>query len=69
VLYQFPRNAGKKRSFFYSQKNISLSSRYVLLTFPQVPVRYNAPSYVERLLLPERFPALFQNIIQNRNNK
>jgi hypothetical protein len=59
----------KEDLYFYSQENISLSSRYVLLTFPQVPIRYNAPSYVERLLLPERFPALFQNIVQNRNNK
>lgn len=43
----------------------SLFSRYVLVTFPEAPLRYNAPSYVERLLLPERFPTLFQNIIQS----
>ncbi|CAF2517530.1 unnamed protein product [Rotaria sp. Silwood2] len=43
----------------------SKCSRYVLVTFPEVPLRYNAPSYVERLLLPERFPTLFQNIVQS----
>ncbi|CAF3502993.1 unnamed protein product [Rotaria sp. Silwood1] len=43
----------------------SRCSRYVLVTFPEVPLRYNAPSYVERLLLPERFPTLFQNIVQS----
>ncbi|CAF1550435.1 unnamed protein product, partial [Adineta steineri] len=37
-------------------------SRYVLVTFPEVPFRYSTPSYVERILLPERFPTLFQNI-------
>jgi hypothetical protein len=51
------------------QKQILFSiyffSRYVLVTFPEVPLRYNAPSYVERLLLPERFPTLFQNIVQS----
>jgi hypothetical protein len=40
-------------------------SRYVLVTLPEVPLRYNTPSYVERLLLPERFPTLFHNIIQS----
>ncbi|CAF0757198.1 unnamed protein product [Rotaria sordida] len=43
----------------------SKCSRYVLVTFPETPLRYNAPSYVERLLLPERFPTLFQNIVQS----
>ena len=40
-------------------------SRYVLITFPQAAVRYNTPTYVERLLLPERFPILFQNILHS----
>lgn len=44
----------------------SKCSRYVLLTFPRHQTRYNIPSYVERILLPERFPALYNNIIQNR---
>ncbi len=43
-------------------------SRYVLVTFPAVPLRYNSPSYVERLLLPERFPTLFQNIIHSHDH-
>ncbi|CAM4797074.1 unnamed protein product [Rotaria magnacalcarata] len=43
----------------------SKCSRYVLVSFPEVPLRYNAPSYVERLLLPERFPTLFQNIVHS----
>ncbi|CAF0754419.1 unnamed protein product [Adineta steineri] len=40
----------------------SKCSRYVLVIFPEVPFRYSTPSYVERILLPERFPTLFQNI-------
>jgi len=69
VLYRFHRNAGKRLTFFGHTKIIFYPSRYVLVTFPQVPIRYNAPTYVERLLLPERFPTLFQNIVHNRNNK
>jgi hypothetical protein len=74
VSYRFHQNAGKRNIRFFTLKTIDVffSSRYVLVTFPRVPVRYNAPTYVERLLLPERFPTLFQNIVhsceQNRNN-
>jgi hypothetical protein len=57
----------------YKDKYLFVTSRYVLVTLPRVPIRYNAPTYVERLLLPERFPTLFQNIVhsgeQNRNDK
>ncbi|CAF1249009.1 unnamed protein product [Rotaria sp. Silwood1] len=63
-------------AFIGSQRVVSIpskSSRYVLVTFPQAPVRYHAPTHVERLLLPERFPTLFHNIVHsyehNRNNK
>ncbi|CAF4730483.1 unnamed protein product, partial [Rotaria sp. Silwood2] len=41
--------------FIGSQRVVSIPSkcsRYVLVTFPQVPIRYNAPTHVERLLLP-----------------
>lgn len=48
---------------------ISLFSRYVLVTFPEAPLRYNAPTYVERLLLPERFPTLFQNILHSYDSR
>lgn len=48
-----------------NESKFFLFSRYVLVTFPEAPLRYNAPSYVERLLLPERFPTLFQNIIHS----
>ncbi|CAF1103529.1 unnamed protein product [Adineta steineri] len=51
----------------------SKCSRYVLITFPKVQTRYNIPTCVERLLLPERFPILYQNILhssdRNQNNK
>lgn len=65
----------KKKILLRKYLNFILSfiSRYVLVTFPQTPVRYNTPTYVERLLLPERFPTLFQNIVhsyeRNRNTK
>jgi hypothetical protein len=67
VLYPFHQNAGKFEFFFSIKSNqiLFILSRYVLVTFPEVPLRYNAPSYVERLLLPERFPNLFQNIVQS----
>lgn len=66
-----------KESFVRKQNNelyfFFYISRYVLVTFPSSPTRYNTPSYVERLLLPERFPTLFQNIVHscehNRHNK
>ncbi|UJR37906.1 hypothetical protein I4U23_030594 [Adineta vaga] len=51
-----------------AQRTVSIPSkcsRYVLVTFPEVPLRYHAPTYVERLLLPERFPTLFQNILHS----
>ena len=69
VWFLFLRNAGKRCLFFRSNKLNLRSSRYVLLTFPQTPVRYKAPTYVERILLPERFPNLFQNIVHHRNPK
>ncbi|CAF1545607.1 unnamed protein product [Adineta ricciae] len=46
----------------------SKCSRYVLITFPKLRTRYNIPTSVERLLLPERFPVLFQNILQNSDH-
>ncbi|CAF1468995.1 unnamed protein product [Rotaria sordida] len=87
--YSFPKQSDIKASPLLSQSTISdcpvfigsqrvvsipsKSSRYVLVTFPQTPIRYNAPTHVERLLLPERFPTLFQNIVHsyehNRNTK
>lgn len=66
-VVSIPSRCRSVRLFSPSKKNLPLSlfSRYVLVTFPEVPLRYNAPSYVERLLLPERFPTLFQNIVQS----
>ncbi|CAF1427447.1 unnamed protein product [Rotaria magnacalcarata] len=74
-----PSSQSSKRGspvFIGAQRVVSIPSkcsRYVLVTFPPSPIRYNTPTYVERLLLPERFPTLFQNIVhsheQNRHNK
>ncbi|UJR08327.1 hypothetical protein I4U23_012598 [Adineta vaga] len=46
----------------------SKCSRYVLITFPKLRTRHNIPTSVERLLLPERFPVLFQNILQSSDH-
>ena len=66
-LHLFHRNAGKQKR---SQKIYLtfFSSRYVLITFPKLRTRYNIPTSVERLLLPERFPVLFQNILQHSDH-
>ncbi|CAF0777814.1 unnamed protein product [Didymodactylos carnosus] len=51
-----------------TQRTVSIPSRcsrYVLVTFPEMPGRYMIPTYVERLLLPERFPNLFKNIVHS----
>ncbi|CAF0759873.1 unnamed protein product [Didymodactylos carnosus] len=51
-----------------AQRTVSIPSRcsqYVLVTFPEMPGRYMIPTYVERLLLPQRFPNLFKNIANN----
>lgn len=69
--FLFHLNAGKTFHSLGKSSGFSFSrfSRYVLLTFPQTPTRYKAPNYVERILLPERFPNLFQNIVHHRNQK
>ncbi|CAF1089930.1 unnamed protein product [Adineta ricciae] len=55
-----------------TQRTVSIPSkcsRYVLVTFPEAPLRYNSPTYVERLLLPERFPTLFRNILHSYDSR
>ena len=43
----------------------SFCSRYIFITFPEEPQHYQTPSYIERLLLPKRFPILFQKIVRS----